>query len=94
MDKADALQVLRVQLEPWRRRTYAELAREVGHSHRFELTAPSGTWYQGDVRVHWDDKPDGAIRVIGAIDDGGWRAYVPLTETFILGSDGAFVGEF
>ena len=93
MDKAEASQVLRVQLEPWRRRTYAELAREVGHSHRFELNAPSGRWYQGLIRMYWDDKPDGAVRVIGSIDDGGWRAFVPLTDSFILGSDGNFIGE-
>jgi hypothetical protein len=93
MDKTEASQVLRVQLEPWRRRTYAELTREVGHSHRFELNGPSGTWYRGHIRMYWDDKPDGAVRVIGSIDDGGWRAFVPLTDSFILGSDGTFVGE-
>src|SRR5688572_1430838 len=86
MDKAEASEVLRVQLELWRRRTYAELAREVGHSHHFELNGPSGTWYQGNIRMDWDDKPDGAVRVIGSIDDGGWRAFAPLTDSFILGS--------
>lgn len=93
MDKAEASQVLRVQLEPWRRCTYAELARKVGHSQRFELNGPSGVWYQGHIRMYWDDEPDGAVRVIGSIDDGGWRAFAPLTDSFILGSDGTFVGE-
>ena len=49
--------------------------------------------YQGEIRVFWDAEPDGAIRVMASIDDGGWRAFVPLTEDFILAPDGTFVGE-
>ena len=59
----------------------------------FEVEAESGTWYQGGIQVFWDDKPDGAIRVMASIDDGGWRAFVPLTDDFILAPDGTFVGE-
>jgi hypothetical protein len=29
----------------------------------------------------------------GSIDDGGWRAFSPLTESFILAKTGTFVGE-
>lgn len=47
----------------------------------------------GKVQVFWDDTPDGAIRVMASIDDGGWRAFVPLTEAFILAPDGSFVDE-
>lgn len=36
---------------------------------------------------------DGAIRVIGSIDDGGWRAFRPLSDDFIRAPDGTFVGE-
>jgi len=31
--------------------------------------------------------------VIVTVDDGGWRAFVPLGESFILAQDGTFVGE-
>jgi hypothetical protein len=30
---------------------------------------------------------------MGAIDDGGVRALMPLGESFILAPDGSFVGE-
>lgn len=70
-----------------------DLRNEVGRSHRFEVTAESGIWYQGEVQVSWDGGPDGAIRVMASVDDGGWRAIVPLTEDFILAPDGTFVGE-
>lgn len=93
MNKVEALSVLHGQLQRWREQSWAQLREEVGHSHRFEVTAESGTWYQGEVQVFWDHTPDGAIRVMASIDDGGWRAFVPLTEDFILAPDGTFVDE-
>lgn len=93
MDKTEALRVLHGQLEPWRERSWMDLREEIGRSHRFEVTAKSGTWYQGEVRAFWDDKADGAIRVTASVDDGGWRSFVPLTADFILAPDGTFVGE-
>ena len=35
------------------------------------------------------DEPDGAICVMGAIDDGGVRAFVPLTDAFLKAPDGS-----
>jgi hypothetical protein len=93
MNKIEALSVLHGQLQPWRERSWAQLREDVSQSHRFEVTAASGTRYQGEVQVFWDDKPDGAIRVMASIDDGGWRAFVPLTDDFILAPDGTFIGE-
>jgi hypothetical protein len=93
MNKIEALAVLQGQLQPWRKRSWVQLREEVGSSHRFEATAESGTEYQGEVQVFWDAEPDGAIRVMASIDDGGWRALVPLTEDFILAPDGTFVCE-
>ena len=93
MNKVEALIVLQGQLRPWRERPWAQLREEVSQSHRFEVTGESGTWYQGEIQVFWDDKPDGAIRVMASIDDGGWRALVPLTDDFIVAPDGTFIGE-
>jgi hypothetical protein len=93
VDQAEARGILRAHLDEWRRRTYAELRSEVGESRQLQTTGQSGTQYQVDVQVRWDDKPNGDIRVFGGIDDGGWRAFAPLTEDFILGPGGKFVGE-
>jgi hypothetical protein len=41
----------------------------------------------------WDDRTGGDLRVIGSIDDGGWRAFRPLSSDFIVRPDGTFVGE-
>ena len=72
---------------------YAELKSEVGESRQLQTTGQSGTQYQVDVQVRWDDIPNGDIRVLGGIDDGGWRAFAPLTEDFILGPEWKAVGE-
>jgi hypothetical protein len=93
VDKVEARGVLLTHLQEWRRRTYAELSREVGQSRQIEATGPSGASYQVDIQVRWDGEPNGDIRVLAGIDDGGWRAFAPLTEDFILGPDGRFVGE-
>ena len=58
-----------------------------------EVAAPSGNRYQIEIEVFWDDKPNGDVRVIGCIDDGGLRAYFPLAEAFIKNPSDEFVGE-
>jgi len=46
------------------------------------------------VQAFWDSpRQPGNLRVIVAIDDGGWRAFRPLSADFIVASDGSFVGE-
>ena len=49
--------------------------------------------YQIDIIPHWDDKSLRTIRVQFAIDDGGLRAFFPMTDSFILSPEGRFVGE-
>ena len=90
MNKIEALSLLQGQLRPWRERSWAQLREGVNESHRVEVTGASGTWYQVEARVFWDNKPDGAIRVMASIDDGGWRALLPLNDDFILAPDGSF----
>lgn len=93
MERIEASELLHDYLNSWRRRSYQELVNVVGESHQAAVKGASGTDYQVDVQVVWDGQTHGSIRVIGSIDDGGWRAFVPLTEAFILAPDGSFVGE-
>ena len=90
MDKNEAGQLLEVQLEEWRRRSYAELSHEVGHWCRFETTGQSGERYEGVIQVF---SLGGAVKVVGSIDDGGWRTFVPLTKDFTVMPDRAVPGE-
>lgn len=66
----------------------------LGGSDEYTVVAESGVQYQVEVQAFWDSpRQPGNLRVIIAIDDGGWRAFHPLSTDFIVASDGSFVGE-
>ena len=94
VDKQEAKRLLAKELEWWRQRPYVELASFVGQEPvTGEVQGAAGTSYQYEIQVFWDGKAGGNVRVVGAIDDGGIRAFLPLTDDFIMATDGNFVGE-
>jgi hypothetical protein len=93
VEKREARSILQELLDELRERPYSELAKLIGDSQQREITGESGTRYQVEMEAVWDDKREGNLRVVAAIDDGGWRAFVPLTDSFIISPDGSFVGE-
>jgi hypothetical protein len=93
MDKIEAKALLASELRKYRSRSYGELHARIGSQDTFDSFAPSGTRYQIEVQFFWDGQPNGNIRVMGSIDDGGWRAILPLTDSFILSWNGQFIGE-
>jgi hypothetical protein len=93
MDKAEAQSLLSQELSRYRELPYAELFSLIDHSETVERTAPSGVNYQIEMQVSVDDVSLQTLRVMGSIDDGGWRAFSPLSDSFILSPDGSFVGD-
>ena len=93
MDTVAARRVLNEWLVKLRAVPYRELAARVDSVTTDEVVRDSQRSWQLEVQVLWDDEPDGNVRVMVAIDDGGLRAFVPITETFIKSSTGEFVGE-
>ena len=93
MDKQEAKKLLTKKLAEFRRHSYADLVAKIDDIDCFEISGPTGVEYQIEVQFMWDGKPDGDVRVMGAIDDGGLRAFIPLCEDFIVSPDGDFVGE-
>jgi hypothetical protein len=93
MNKPEASALLRERLAAYRALSYTALAERVGTEEHMTAVGPSGVEYQVEVQVFWDGKPDADVRVMGSIDDGGLRAFVPLCESFIMGRDGQVVGE-
>lgn len=94
MDKKEALQILNSELAKVRSRTYAELSELVGKDPIWaEVTTPTGRRYQTKCVVVWDSGKGGDVRVLGSVDDGGWRAFFPVTMDFIKAPSGTFVGE-
>lgn len=94
MDNREATALLTAKLARWRGRTYGELRARIDDAPTTtELRSASGAVSSIQVQVFWDAAPGAALRVLGAIDDGGLRAFVPLTDGFLLAPDGTFVGE-
>jgi hypothetical protein len=93
MDTLEARSLLHDQVTCYRARSFGELLRLLDTPDTFEVTAPSGTIYQFEVQAIWDDRTKEHLRVLIAIDDGGWRALAPMTDDFIIDNNGSFVGE-
>ena len=88
MNNAEARELLTQHLTPYRALAYDELLGRVGRVETAELTGRSGQTYQVEVTVMRDVGSGPALLVIGAIDDGGWRAFRPLTEDFLVAPGG------
>ncbi len=93
MDTEEARTLLRTELVRYRAKRYDELVTLIeNHEHR-EIVGASGTTYQIQIYAFWDAKPNAVLRVSAAIDDGGVRAYFPMTDDFLVAPSGEFVGE-
>jgi hypothetical protein len=94
MDKAEAQLVLAQELSCYRNYSYTELLSLIDDSKTVERTSPSGTKYQIEIQIFFDDiKAKGDLQVLGAIDGGGISSFKPLCDDFIMSPDGSFVGE-
>jgi hypothetical protein len=95
MDSAEARTILKSQLDRLRTKSYGELVALIGVHETTEVKGPSGVTYQVQLQAFWDDpkKPNQVLRIMGAIDDGGLRAYFPMSNSFLMAPDGVFVGE-
>ena len=93
MDANEARTILKERLARYREYPHEQLAQLVGSVEVEERRGQAGTPYQLEFEFVWDARPGGNVRVIGGIDDGGLRAFFPLTDAFIKAPDGSFVGE-
>ena len=94
MDKKEAQSLLEKALKLYRDKAYSILSSMVEQEPDIsEVTGESGTNYQIEVQAFWDDKPFGNVRVLGCIDEGGFRMFSPVTDDFIKSPSNEFVGE-
>lgn len=95
MNNEEATRVLDGVVAELRRGSYRTLlARYLDESDHRTVVTESGAHYQVEVQAFWDrPRRPGNLRVVVAIDDGGWRAWNPLSADFIIASDGSFVGD-
>ena len=94
MNKQEAQKIIAEKLKPYREKPYSELIKMIKQKpSTYELRGQSGVLYQIEIQAFWDDKPNGNIRVMGSIDDGGLRAFAPLGDDFIKNPKDEFIGE-
>lgn len=90
MDRAEAKSILAKELTefaaPLRQARCIDQARDVKN-----VVGDSGANYQIEFNVFWDSKPNGNLRIMASMHDGGWRAYVPLTDSLIMKPDGTLL---
>jgi hypothetical protein len=93
MDTQEARRVATEFLATYRVKRYSELVALIGSVKSQEVIAPSGVKYQVELQVFWDDpkKPNEVLRVTAAVDDHGLRAFMPVSEAFIVGPNASDV---
>lgn len=85
MDRGEALRLLEARLDDYRHLTHGEAAARAGGGEIVALTGPSGVEYQIEIQFRWDARPGGAVRILGAIDDGTLRgAFRPVSSGRIV----------
>lgn len=87
MDRREARRLLMKALRKCRATSYRDLVARVDTEDHFEIVGPSGADYQLEIAFFWDGPRGGAVRVLGSIDDGGWRAFCPLCDSFVSAPD-------
>lgn len=95
MDKDEARAVADSALAQRRVQSYESLVEKfLDKSESYEVPGDSGLRYQVETQGIWDrGEAAGDLRIIASVDDGGLRAFAPLSRDFIIASDGSFVGE-
>jgi hypothetical protein len=85
VDDAEALKLLMLQLEEFRKLSHPELVeRFLDRYETMDATGPSGTTYELEFQAFWEDEQTRALRVLGSVDDGQVRAFVPLSDSFVV----------
>jgi hypothetical protein len=95
VDEVEARSVLDRRVADLRRQSYVDLkAAWFKQPDCEQIQGLSGAEYQVEVEALWDDRDAQTLRILASVDDGrGWRAFSPLTDSFIVAPDGSFVGE-
>jgi len=91
MDRAEAKSILAKELTEFAARPFDKLVASINHADVKNIVGESGANYQIEFDVFWDSKPDGNLRIMASIDDGGWRAFFPLTDSLIMKPDGTLL---
>ena len=89
MNEQVAYAVIDAELGRLQELSYSDLSALIGKVETKERVGGDGKTYQLEIQDFWDSKKGADVRLIVAADNGGWRAFKPLTGNFILRPDGS-----
>lgn len=92
MNRQCARECLALESAKLQRLSYQELIGFIDRPLSKWVTGTDGEQYQLEINVFWDCRKKENVRVMLAVDDGGWRAFVPLTDSFIVSPTGKLLG--
>ena len=84
MNERAALECLATERAQLKSLTCEELTALVDEPRSKWVTGSDGRKYQLEIQVFWDSKESRNLRLMLSVDDGGWRAFIPLTDSFIV----------
>jgi hypothetical protein len=93
MSRDEARVLLATHLAGYRTYSYSRLVELIGSVETADVRGADGTMYQLEIEFFWDDKKNGDIRVLAAIDGGPISSFRPMTDAFIKAANGAYVDE-
>ena len=91
MNNVEAELFLARELTKYAALPYDKLVALINHAEVIDVRGESGVYYQIELNMYWDSKADGNLRIMASIDDGGWRAFSPLTDSLIMKPDGTLL---
>lgn len=92
MDKIEALKLLTEQMQTFKNKSYADLVNMIGDVWAEQIKGEAPYDYTIEIQVFWDSRPNGDLRIIGSIDDGGFRSsFSPLCDGFIVTPEGKII---
>ncbi|GLY22456.1 hypothetical protein [Micromonospora sp. NBRC 101691] len=89
LNKETAARLADARLAEWQRVSYGEWRAMLDDKDVCQVVGEDGKRYS--VVSYALDDGDGRIRMVVAVDDGGWSAFVPLVRDEIMMPDGTFV---
>ena len=84
MKGTGAATVIEHELRELKGQPYQTIRDLIGHPLSKRVLGVDGAPYNVEIVAAWDDKPEGAIRVMVSVDNGGWRAFFPLTDSVLI----------
>jgi hypothetical protein len=91
MNKTEAKLLVARELKAFAARSYSELSAMIGQTEVKRLVGDSGKEYQIELEVFWDSTQHENLHIMGSIDDGGWRAFLPICDSLIMKPDGTLI---